>query len=167
MFYYCWSDYDVWKWTNYPPLRSIEDLAPTGLFTENWLGAYSRPNRYSWAIVLKETGEVVGRCFGMHPDDELRQVELAFEMGRSWWNRGLMTEATKRVIRFFMEDVGMNRVYAWHASGNPASGRVQEKAGMRREGMLRQAGKCNIGVVDQVMYSILAEDYFKEKQEAE
>ena len=48
----------------------------------------------------------------MHPDDELRQVELACEIGQRWWNQGLMTEATKRVIEFFFQEVGMNRIFA-------------------------------------------------------
>ena len=74
-----------------------------------------------------------------------------------------MTEATKRVIEFFFQEVGMNRIYAWHASENPASGKMQEKAGMKWEGTLRQGCKCNNGIFDKVMYAILAEDFFREK----
>ena len=73
-----------------------------------------------------------------------------------------MTEATKRVIEFFFREVGMKRIYADHAKENPASGKMQEKAGMKWEGTLRQGGKCNNGIYDKVMYAILAEDYFHE-----
>ena len=126
-----------WKWTNYAPMNCIADvMTNANMFTHNWLSAYEKSDRYSWAIQLKETGEVIGRYFGMHPDDELRQVELACEIGRSWWNQGLMTEATKRVIEFFFREVGMNRIYAWHANENPASGKMQEKAGMKWEGTI-------------------------------
>ena len=155
-----WSDHEVWKWTRYAPMKCVEDVKNNAnMFTENWLGAYERPDRYSWAITLKSTGEVIGRYFGMHPDDELSQVELAYELGRRWWNNGYMTEATKKVIDFFLRDVGLNRVYAVHASGNPASGRVMQKCGMVYEGTLRQAHKCNDGIFDEVRYSILAEEY--------
>lgn len=161
IYYHCWQDKDVWKWTNYAPMDCIAQvITSANMFTPRWLGAYERPDRYSWAIVLKETGKVIGRYFGMHPDDTLSQIELAYEIGKAWWNQGLMTEATQRVIAFFFEEVGMNRIYAWHAHKNPASGRVQEKAGMRWEGTLRQAGRCNAGVFDKVVYAILAEDYF-------
>ena len=163
IYYNCWSDMEVWKWTNYAPMSCIADvITNANMFTNNWLDAYEKSNRYSWAIQLKETGEVIGRYFGMHPDDELRQVELACEIGRSWWNQGLMTEATKRVIEFFFREVGMNRIYAWHANENPASGKMQEKAGMKWEGILRQGCKCNNGIFDKVMYAILAEDYFSQ-----
>ncbi len=163
IYYNCWNDTEVWKWTNYAPMNCIADvMTNANMFTHNWLGAYEKSDRYSWAVQLKETGEVIGRYFGMHPDDELRQVELACEIGRSWWNQGLMTEATKRVIEFFFREVGMNRIYAWHANENPASGKMQEKAGMKWEGTLRQGCKCNNGIFDKIMYAILAEDFFRE-----
>ena len=160
IYYNCWSDPEVWKWTNYAPMPHIGDVQnAANMFTKNWLDAYERPDRYSWAIQLKSTGEVIGRYFGMHPDDRVSQVELAYEIGRNWWNQGYMTEATKKVIDFFLRDVGFNRVYAIHASANPASGRVMQKSGMVYEGTLRQAHKCNNGIFDEVRYSILAEDY--------
>lgn len=164
VFYNCWIDHDVWKWTCYAPLNSLADVNRADMFTEGWLGSYRSPKRYNWAIQLKETGEVIGRYFGMHPDDELREIELACEIGKAWWNQGLMTEATMCVIRFFFEEVGMNRIFAWNASENPASGRMQEKAGMKREGTLRQAGKCNNGIFDKEIHAILAGDYFSEKE---
>lgn len=165
IFHNCWSDHEVWKWTSYALMSSVEDVINVAdMFTENWLGAYSRPNRYSWAIQLKSTGEVIGRFFGMNPDDRVNQIELAYEIGQNWWNQGLMTEAAKVVIDFFFREVGFNRIYAYHASENPASGKVMQKCGMIYEGTLRQACKCNNGVFNEVVYAILAEDYFgKEK----
>lgn len=164
IYYNCWSEYDVWKWTSYAPMNSVNDVIKVaGMFTDNWLGAYSRPNRYSWAIQLKSTGEIIGRFFGMNPADQINQIELAYELGQKWWNKGLMTEVAKAVIDFFFQEVGFNRIYAYHASENPASGRVLQKCGMKYEGTLRQACKCNNGLFDQVVYAILAEDYFSKK----
>ena len=160
IYYNCWNDIDVWKWTNYAPMNCIaEVITNANMFTDSWMNAYEQMNRYSWAIQLKSTGEVIGRYFGMHPDDDLREVELACEIGKSWWNQGLMTEATKRVIQFFFEEVGMNRIYAYYADGNPASGRMQKKAGLKYEGTLRQGVKCNAGIYDKIICAILAEDY--------
>ena len=152
----CWSDYEVWKWTNYALMNTLDDVKTrANMFTENWLRAYERPDRYSWAMELKETGEVIGRFFGMHPDDAISQVELAYEMGRKWWNQGLMTEAAKAVIHFFIAEVGFGRVYAYHAAGNPASGAVMKKCGRKYEGTLRCADKNNQGICDVSYYGIL------------
>lgn len=159
MFQNCWRHFDVWKWTNYAPMDCLEDVVEKAhMFTADWLGAYDRPNRYSWAIQLKSTGQPIGRMFGMRPDDRVEQIELAYELGPDWWGRGLMTEAVREAIRFFLRDVGLNRVHANHAHENPASGRVMQKCGMTYEGTLRQACRCNNGLFDMVCYAILAED---------
>ena len=161
MYYNCWRHYDVWKWTNYAPMKCIEDVQKAaGMFTDSWLGMYERPNRYSWAITLRSTGEVIGRFFGMHPDDRVRQIELAYELGPAFWGHGYMTEAARAVIDFFFREVGFNRVYAYHVRENPASGRIMQKCGMKYEGTLRQAGACNGGApYDICYYSILADEY--------
>jgi [ribosomal protein S5]-alanine N-acetyltransferase len=66
----CWSDFEVWKWTSYAQMNCVDDVINSAeMFTDKWLEAYNRRTRYSWAIVLKSSGEVVGRLFGMNPDD--------------------------------------------------------------------------------------------------
>jgi ribosomal-protein-alanine N-acetyltransferase len=129
-------------------------------FTEKWFGQYENSNHYNWAIQLDESGEVIGRIRGMNPDDGVKQIELAYELGRNWWNKGLMTESVKEVIDFFFGSVGFNRVYGSHAHENPASGKVMQKCGMLYEGTMRQAVKCNNGIFDKANYAILAQDYF-------
>ena len=41
---------------------------------------------------------------------------------------------------------------------NPNSGRVMQKAGMKFEGILRQSGRNNQGIVDMAHYSIIKAD---------
>lgn len=109
---------------------------------------------------FKSSGEVIGSSFGMYPDDQLNQIELAYELGQNWWNQGLMTEATKTVINFFFNEAGFNRIQSHHATENPTFGKVMKKCGMNYEGTMRQACKCNNGLFYKVNYAILANDYF-------
>lgn len=156
----CWSDFEVWKWTCYKPMNSADDVRKNAdMFTPGWLNAYARPNRYSWAIEEKASGAVIGRMFGMNPDDRTGQVELAYEFGRPWWNRGYMTEAVRAVLGFFFKSVGMSRVYAYHAGPNLASGRVLQKCGMTCTGTEPGACTCNFGRFDRVNYALSAEEY--------
>lgn len=164
IFYNCWSDPEVYKWTNYGLMNCIDDVINNAeMFTDKWFGAYERLNRYSWAIVLKSSGNVIGRFFGMNPNDKVSQIELTYEIGQKWWGIGLMTEAVKAVISFFFDKVGFNRIYAYHAHANPASGKVMQKCGMIYEGTMRQACICNNGLFDMVNYAILAQDYYSKK----
>ncbi|NET34427.1 MAG: GNAT family N-acetyltransferase [Cyanothece sp. SIO1E1] len=42
------------------------------------------------------------------------------------------------LIHYNFEQLGLNRIYAHHMVRNPASGRVLQKLGMVREGIMRQ-----------------------------
>ena len=166
MFDNCWSDFDVWKWSSYDPMNSVSDvLKLNNIFTDFWFAKYEKQNHYDWAIQLKETSKVVGRVRGMHPDDSIGQIELAYEIGKPWWNQGLMTEAVKEVINFLFKEVGFNRISAYHASENLASGKVLKKAGMSFEGTMRQACRCNNGLFDRVNFAILADGFLKEAKD--
>ena len=163
MFHNVWSNYNVWKWTNYEPMNSIDDvLKLNNIFTDKWFSKYEHPDYYNWAIHLKSYDEVIGRVrgdWGNRFDERIGQIELAYELGENWWGQGIMTEAVKKVIDFFITEIGYNRVYTGHASGNPASGKVMQKCGMVYEGTLRQACKQHDQLYDVFRYAILAEDY--------
>lgn len=160
MFEHCWSRREVWQWTNYAPMETLGDvITRANMFTPRWLGAYEDLKRYSWAIHSKADGHAIGRLFGMHPSDE--DVELAYELSPAWWNRGLMTEAVRPALDFFLREVGLHRVHAWHAGPNPSSGRVMQKCGMRYTGTLPGGCTCNAGTFDRVDYELLSEEYLK------
>jgi len=163
MFYNCWNNQNVWKWTSYEPMNSIDDvLTLNNIFTEFWFAKYNKDDFYNWAIELKETNELIGRFRGMNPDDRVEQIELAYELGQNWWNNGYTTEAAKAVISFFFDEVGFCRIYAHHAAENLASGKVMQKCGMICEGITRKGKVCNAGKINAVNYAILAEDYFND-----
>lgn len=163
MFCNVWSNFDVWKWTNYEPMNSIDDvLTLNNIFTDYWFAKYEKSDYYNWAIQLKLTNEVIGRVRGEEPEDRINrvnQIVLGYELGQKWWNQGLMTEAVKKVIDFFFNEIGFTRIYTAHAHENIASGKVMQKCGMVYEGTMRQAINKNNGLQDKVNYAILAEDY--------
>ena len=72
-----------------------------------------------------------------------------------------MPEALRAVIAYLFEEAGLNRVAACHDVNNPKSGRVMQKAGMTREGVLRAAGRNNQGICDEVWYSILKSEFVR------
>lgn len=164
IYHNCWSEPDVWKWSSYEPMDSIDDvLILNNIFTDFWFSKYEKLSHYDWAIELKSSSEVVGRLRGVNVNERICQIELAYELGQNWWNQGIMTEAVQKIINFFIKDVGFNRIYANHAHKNMASGRVMQKCGMTHEGTARQMCKCNNGLFDMVNYAILADDYYNNK----
>jgi len=84
---------------------------------------------------------------------------LGFWIGTDYWSQGYATEAGRAVIRFAFEQLNLNRVHAHHMVRNPASGRVLEKLGMKREGVLRQRLKKWGVFEDVVVMAILREEW--------
>lgn len=112
----------------------------------------------SWGIVWKETGRVIGTIGFMWIQPGNASAEVGYSLARAYWNRGVMTEALKLVLRFSFDRLRLNRVEAQHEVDNLASGAVMRKAGMRREGTLRQR-LCNKGrFVDVDLYAIVRSD---------
>ena len=68
------------------------------------------------------------------------------------------------MIAFLFEEVGIETIYADHYLDNVASGRVMEKCGLKKEGILRKRMYDKEGILnDLVSYSILKEEYLNEK----
>lgn len=149
------SDDEVTKFLTWP---SHPDVNVTKQLLEEWVSGYAEPSRYNWAIELKETHELVGNISVVKLEERIEAADMGYCMGKAWWGQGIMPEALKRVITYLFEEVGVNRIAACHDANNPKSGRVMEKAGMKREGILRQAGLNNQGICDAVWYAVLKKE---------
>lgn len=112
-----------------------------------------------FAIVHK--GKVVGEiAVNQRSDDKPNgRVELAYAISMKYWNKGLMTEVSRKVIHWVFEMYNVNRIYAWCDPRNIGSWRVMEKSGMKREGILRRHIKENDEFRDQLYYGILRSEW--------
>ncbi len=88
----------------------------------------------TYAVVLKETGLPVGSV-GLHMHSDLAEgedeCELGYWIGRPYWGRGLIPEASREMLRHAFEDLGVKKVWCGYYDGNEKSKRVQEKLGFR------------------------------------
>ena len=86
----------------------------------------------SYAVVRKETGEVIG-SIGLRRNSDLasgdNERELGYWLGVPFWGKGYMPEAAKEVLRHAFEDLLLDVVWCGYYEGNAQSKRVQEKLG--------------------------------------
>ena len=150
------SDDEVSKHLTWPTHTSVEI---SKMVLTDWISHYPEPDFYNGAIVLKENGpEPIGNISVVGIDNKVDAATMGYCMSRAHWRKGIMAEALTAVIAFLFDEVGFNRVEADHDPNNPASGRVMEKSGMRHEGILRQAGRSNQGIIDVSRWAILKSD---------
>lgn len=135
------------------------DLSETEQVVKDWINAYTYDNCYNWAIELKEIGEIIGQISLMSLNDKYYSCDVAYNIGRSFWGKGITVEALKVVILYMFKETGINRIEAKHNTLNLASGRVMQKAGMKLEGIMRQVKINKNGYFyDLALYSILKSD---------
>ena len=84
---------------------------------------------------------------------------VAYTLAKWLWDGGYITEALRRVIAYTFEAMDINRIEAQHELDNASSGRVMEKCGMVKEGVLRQRLYNKGKYVDVALYAILRDDY--------
>ena len=147
------SDDQVTKHLTWPTHASVE---VSRMVLQDWTSHYGESDFYNWAIILKENGpEPIGSIAVVHIDARIDGAAMGYCMSRIHWRKGIMAEALTALIDFLFDEVGFNRIEADHDPRNPASGRVMEKSGMRHEGIMRQAGVSNQGIIDVSRWAIL------------
>jgi RimJ/RimL family protein N-acetyltransferase/GNAT superfamily N-acetyltransferase len=109
--------------------------------------------------VIERAGDALVGAIGLMIKRDYDRAELGYWIGRPYWGRGYCTEAARAVLAFGFTTLNLVRIHATHLSRNPASGRVMQKIGMTREGMLRQHVKKWDRHEDLVEYGILREEW--------
>lgn len=141
----------VTKYLTWPPHTTLEQ-------TKARLALLEETADEDWGIVIQATNELIGTINVVDNKPELQTKILGYVIGEAYWGAGYMTEALDAVINYLFTHTEVNRIEASHDIENPASGKVMLKNGMSLEGILRQAGRNNRGLVDIALYSRLRED---------
>jgi len=98
---------------------------------------------YAGGIGLTLESDVFYRC-----------AEIGYWLGEPFWGGGIATAAVRAFTKFAFDNFDLLRIFANVFAWNPASGRVLEKAGYVREGVMRQC-VCKLGeVTDAFLYAI-------------
>ncbi len=95
------------------------------------------PSEPTWAIVLRQTNELVG-VIGLNPHGDNRSAELGYYVGRPHWGRGFATEAAEAVVRLGLVERGYAKLTSRYHADNPASGRVLARLGFKPVGRSNQ-----------------------------
>ena len=102
---------------------------------QNWLnkqiGNYRRDGFGLWAVILKETDEMIGQC-GLTWQDFAGQkvLEIGYLFQRAFWHNGYAIEAAKACKTYAFENLQAEEVFSIIRDTNTASQKVAERNGM-------------------------------------
>ena len=111
------------------------------------------------AVVLAAEGRLIGHLI-FHPWFAPQTFEIGWVFHPQYCGRGYATEGAQALLAYGFERLGLHRIIATCQPENPASARVMEKLGMRREGHFRQCIQREGGVWwDAYFYAILSQEW--------
>lgn len=134
------DDLDAWAAISADPETTRWVGDPDGLSREStWrliaymLGHWELRGYGQWALVERDTGELVGRTGLLYPEG-WPGLEIGWLVGRSHWGRGFAPEAGRAVLEWAHTALGVDHVISLIEDANERSQRVAEKLGMTMEG---------------------------------
>lgn len=150
-----YSDPDVMR---YIPPGDAWDQAKIERFVAICQERYVTPGFGMWAAELRDAPSiVVGHC-GLKHLATTQDVEIAWIFGKTYWNRGLGTEAARAVLEHGFATLGLPRIVAVAEPPNGASLRIMQKLGMTLQGGAHYYDR------DLTMYALEARDYARMRE---
>jgi len=129
-----------------------------------------------WAKRERQTGKQI--TFGMVPEGcdhavglvQVRAIapnfsvaEWGFALGSPFWGTGLFLASARMTLDFAFQHTGVNRLEARAVVQNGRGNGALRKLGAVQEGVLRGSLVKNGKHLDQIMWSILSQDWFQAK----
>jgi len=127
-----------------------------------------------WAIGQRQAGNQM--TFGMVPEGydhavgivQVRAIapnfsvaEWGFAVGSAFWGTGLFLASARTAVDFAFQHTGVNRLEARAAVQNGRGNGALRKLGAVQEGILRGSLLKDGKYLDQIMWSIVASDWYK------
>jgi ribosomal-protein-alanine N-acetyltransferase len=130
----------------------------------------------AWTVCEREAGRYL--CFAVVPDGydtaiglfQIRQLESTFDtaewgfaIGSAFWGSGLFAQGARLVMDFAFGVIGVGRLEARSAVENGRGNGALRKTGAVQEGILRRSFLRGGKHLDQALWSILHEDWYRSK----
>lgn len=156
LFYYFSKD----EVTRYMDLESLTDIGQAEDLIQIWEQRFMNNKGFRWGISLKPETRIIGTCGFHNWMKEHFKAEIGYELRPEFWQKGIMSEALKELLRFGFEEMGLNRIEAFIDPRNIGSRKALEKIGLREEGLLKDYFFEKNQFVDAVIFAILKNEYY-------
>lgn len=156
------SDPAVTELTSYPEItRALVDSIIERV-TKRW----SAGELSKWGISDVADGRIVGTCGFNAWSVDHRWAELAYDLARVHWGKGIMSEALNGVIAWAFRETIVERIHAYVRVDNTRSGKLLERLGFEREGRLRNYRICRGQPHDFHVYGLLRSEFLDRLEES-
>ena len=124
------SNDNVNKYLDRKPGKSIDDAKN---FIQTINENIQRNDSIYWAITLNGTDKLIGTICLFDFSEDHSKAEVGYELLPDFQGKGIMREATSKVIDFGFQHVGVASIEAYTHSQNQSSTRLLQKLNFKRE----------------------------------
>ena len=125
-------------------------------FIEKQITRYAESGHGLWAMLLKNTGELIGDCgLALQEVEGHKYIEVGYHLRRDHWHNGYATEAARACVRHGFYKLRAKQVISMIRPENRPSRRVAERNGMAPGKLVFWHG------YNHLTYSISREEWFK------
>lgn len=149
------SDPAVTALTSYPEVTTSLVEAMIERARSRW--AAGEPSR--WGIATIDEDRLIGTCGFNDGSPAHRWAEIAFDLAREHWGRGVVPKAAAAALDWAFRAGRLDRVQAFVRTDNTRSERVLVRSGLSREGCLRSYRICRGTPHDFYLYAILRREW--------
>ncbi|WP_179281487.1 GNAT family N-acetyltransferase [Paenibacillus sp. VTT E-133280] len=114
---------------------------------------------YDLAICRKPDMKLIGNISIKLNWEEIREWEMGWVLLPDYWKMGYATEAVKTLIGYAFKSLNVHRVVAYANAENIQSEKVMIRAGMIKDGVLRETRFCNQQWCNEIIYSSLEQEW--------
>jgi len=114
--------------------KPVADLAAQRQWLADRIEHYRNPEFKGlgpWAIVQRDTKEVVGTMLLKPLPPTSDQIEIGWHLARRVWGCGFASEAARVVLQYGFIDLSLERIFAVIKPGNLRSSAVARRIGMQ------------------------------------
>lgn len=115
------------------------------------------------AILAPGSDTAVGLIQFRALEGGFRVAEWGFALAPEYWGTGLFVQSARLALHFAFTELGVHRLEARAAVRNGRGNAALRKLGAVQEGILRQSFLRNGEYMDQVLWSLLADDWFQSR----
>ena len=108
-------------------------------FVYRQISLYSERGFCRWKLLEASSGELIGFC-GVGVWREFLDPEIGWWLARSYWGRGLATEAARAALQDVFERVGLERLISIARPENSPSIGIMKKLGLRFDAEFESEG---------------------------
>jgi len=140
-----------------PWVENMKTITDVKEYIKNSVAQTEEKKEVSFLIVSEIS--VIGRI-GIHNiNSQNKNASIGYWLIKEAQGKGIISKATRSLITYAFQTLGLNRMEIRAATDNQRSRSVPEMLGMLKEGTLREAELVNGKFLDLEVYSVLSSEW--------